>query len=69
VAFRLDPEQSAIFDAAVAEAAKDAPAGVDFTASDYLRGLFLTDAKARGLLEQRKDVTAAPNPVRKSAKR
>lgn len=38
------------FDAAVAEAAKDAPPGVKFTASDYLRGLFLRDAEARGLL-------------------
>lgn len=49
VGFRVDDALGELFDAAVEAAAKDAPAGMTFTASDYLRGLFLRDAEARGL--------------------
>lgn len=54
VGFRVDEALGVLFDAAVVEAAKEAPAGVNFTASDYLRGLFLRDAAARGLTEPQK---------------
>ena len=53
VGFRLSEEEGASFDAAVSQAAIAAPPGVNFTASDYLRGLFLRDASARGLLQPR----------------
>ncbi len=49
VGFRVDDSIGAIFDAALAAAAKEIPIGTTFTASDYLRGLFLRDAAVRGL--------------------
>lgn len=52
VGFRLDEVWGVLFDAAVAEAAREAPPGVNFTASDYLRGLFMRDAEARGLTQR-----------------
>lgn len=49
VGFRVDVELGKLFDAAVAQAATEAPIGSNFTQSDYLRGLFLKDAERRGL--------------------
>jgi hypothetical protein len=54
VGFRLDESIGDLFDAAVAAAATEAPVGTKYTASDYLRGLFLRDAAARGLTSNAK---------------
>jgi hypothetical protein len=63
VGFRVDDSIGDIFDAALAAAAEEAPLGSKFTASDYLRGLFLRDAAARRLTPE---ASAAPRP-KKSA--
>lgn len=69
VGFRLDDSISDMFDAAVAQAAKEAPLGTKYTASDYLRGLFLKDAAARGISANAGPGSPAPSkPKRPPAK-
>jgi len=52
VGFRLDDDLSDAFNDAVRLAAAEMPLGAKFTQSDYLRGLFLRDAVARGLVPE-----------------
>jgi hypothetical protein len=67
VGFRLDNSIGALFDACVADAAKAAPIGSTYTASDYLRGLFLKDAAARGLVPDAKPPSGPPAKPRPTA--
>ena len=68
VGFRVDDSIGDLFDATFAAAAEEIPPGTTYTASDYLRGLFLKDAAARGLTQPSGAKSPAPSRLKRGGK-